>query len=78
MNDCTHTHTHSVRAANLAQEGGLSHRWRHPAPPSDGQRLAGSLRRIAMVGTALVLGVAAVYALRQTASWWIFAAQPQE
>ena len=37
-----HTHTHSVRAANLAQEGGLSHRWRHPAPPSDGQRLAGN------------------------------------
>lgn len=53
--------------AETDEEGGLSHRWRHPAPPSDRQRMAGSLRRIAMVGTALVLGVAAVYALRQTA-----------
>ena len=60
-------HTSSVQQ-NIAQEGGLSHRWHHPAP-SERRLIAGGWRR-AVLGTALVLGVAAVYALRQTASWW--------
>lgn len=56
-----------ANVAETDEEGGFSHRWRE-APRPNRQLMAGSLRRLAMGCSALVLGSAAVYALRQTAT----------